>query len=144
MSEGKRETTFENAKVGDRVYSPLFKSENPDDKTNACIIRIDAEKNYPLIVRSDVNTGHILNFKYNGNYVEVGGQCLFWENPIKEIPVRPKRKVVKKGYCVVIPCAQNRSGCIGVIVTELYASHESLVYGTEGKQLKSIELEVEE
>lgn len=36
----KQETTFENSKVGDRVYSPLFKSENLGDKTNGVIKEI--------------------------------------------------------------------------------------------------------
>ncbi len=98
------ETTFGNAKVGDRCYSPLFKSRNPDDKKNAVIINI-LKNDLQIEIKPDIVTPYFstAHFSFAGVFARGGGQCLFWENPINELPVRPKRKVKKSGFMAISP-----------------------------------------
>ena len=112
-----REIGFQNAKVGDRCYSPLFKSKNPDDKTNAVIINI-LKNDLQIEIKPDIVTPYFstAHFSFAGVFTRGGGQCLFWENPIKELPVRPKRKVKKSGFMEISPSV----GDIGVIA---FTSH---------------------
>lgn len=122
------ETTFENAVSGDRVYSPLFKSKNIEDKTNARIYTINnyAELTSQSIeIIADIDTGPVrgARFTTKGEYYIGGGQVLFWENPIKEIPCRPKRMVKKTGY---IGVWQDKSDVMGVSITDIYATKEAL------------------
>lgn len=119
MSE--REATFENAKTGDRCYSPLFKSVNADDKTNA-IISIENGV-YRCVVKPDIGNG-TYGFKIDGSYSDaLSGQVLFWENPIKEIPTRPKRKVIKKGFIGVIPA---KNGSYLANTTNIHTTREAI------------------
>ncbi len=75
------ETTFENARGGDRVYSPLYACEDQGDKTNAVIsnIRISDPK-FPrhgisLIVLSDVGKRYE-SISLDGQLFEGGFNCL--------------------------------------------------------------------
>lgn len=97
------ETTFKKALVGDRVYSPIFASKKPSDKTNATIIKITHTEEYQILVRPDIAAvGQATNtFNTEGHFVLNGGQALFWENPIREIPTRPRRIIQQKGFIAV-------------------------------------------
>lgn len=147
MSE--QETTFENAYKGDRVYSPLLKSKNLDDKTNGEIVGLSEGIAYPIKVKPDIQLAGSIYFTVKGEYLTGGGQVLFWSNPIKEIPARPKRKVKKIGYFVFCPTSPNNlyPGRIGLIGTELYDNKEAALEQSSSQdyyKLKSIEFEVEE
>ena len=139
------ETTFENAQVGDRVYSPLFRCKNPEDKTNATIIGIGT-KGYSIGVRLDIiqdlgNTG----FTPAGEYSEGGGQVLFWSKPEFEVPVRPKRMVKKKvwlGYLSTVN--RNSDGKKWHSTTCLYEEKEKVALVGEEFKLLEVEIEVEE
>lgn len=147
MSE--RETTFENAKVGDRVFSPLFKCINPDDKTNGVISKIKTtstiEKYTPgsnsefcIFVNFDVPVEYYgaVSFSYKGVYYKGGGQVLFWENPIKEIPIRPKRIVKKKGYMTIqsVDPEEREEGWTDII------AFTSNIYNTEELAIKELSI----
>lgn len=70
------ETTFENAQVGDRVYSPFFRCKNPEDKTNATIIGNGMGNIGTIRVRLDMpiqDMGQTC-FTPAGEYFEGGGQ----------------------------------------------------------------------
>lgn len=138
------ETTFENAKVGDRVYSPLFKSKNPNDKTNTTICRIDIGLPYAVKVEPDIHVRSIAHpcFSIAGKYQIDGGQILFWENPIKEIPGRPKRKVKKTGYIGICPSPSEGISRLA-LTTNIYESPADLKLDN-GYQLKEIEFEIRE
>jgi hypothetical protein len=78
------ETTFENAKVGDKVYS--FTSGEGE------ICQVDFASSYSIMVKSPA--GHE-SFTTKGAYRMNGEQTLFWSKPVFETPTRPKR-VAKK------------------------------------------------
>lgn len=142
MSE--KETTFETAKEGDRVYSPLFKSKNQGDKTNGIISWING---ITLTYIPDVQNRYeqFLYFNINGTLQNGGGQVLFWENPIKEIPTRPKRKVNKKGWIGIRPLDNPRDGILAR-TTDVYEEREgfSLSYEENAYQVQPISFEAEE
>lgn len=142
MSE--KETTFEQAKVGDRVYSPLFKCKNIGDKTNGIISWINGTT---LTYIPDVQNIYepFLYFNINGTVQNGGGQVLFWENPIKEIPIRLKRKVTKKGWIGIRPLDNPRDGVLAQ-TTDVYEEREgtSLSYKDDAYQIKPISFDVEE
>ena len=78
------ETTFENAKVGDRVWSPLFGWGKITDK---CGDSIDVKP---------ISGIGLFSFFTNGMYFANGvQQTLFWSEVNITAPERPKRKVVK-------------------------------------------------
>ena len=141
------ETTFRNAKNGDRVYSPLFRIKNPEDKTNAIINYVHTE-DFMVEIKPDIASTYftVMQFMFDGTYTRGGGQCLFWENPIKEIPVRPKRKVKKSGFMAISPS----TGDMGVIaVTSCVYDSVATAKGnttTWGRstQIIPIEFEMEE
>lgn len=140
------ETTFESAKVGDRCFSPLFKSVNAEDRTNATICAIcDKSNPFQVSVEPDV-AGFIgsYTFTIKGNYHSgaAAGQVLFWENPIHEIPVRPKRKVIKKGFIGVIPDKAISKGRIA-LTSNAYESRDCKLI-PDGYQIIEIEFEVYE
>lgn len=143
-----RETTFENAKVGDRVYSPLFKSIGSFDKTNATIQDISNDTFLPIIVKTDVDILNysLFTFTKSGGYITGGGQALFWENPITKIPVMPKRMVKKTGYTKIIPCKPNDCypGRIAVLPREVYADATEFIPSGDDSQIVKIEWEEEE
>ena len=91
-----KETTFENAKVGDDVWSPLFGVGR--------IVEIESvSEDYPIIVKPYNNPGRRVSFACSGQYLQSGNQLLFWSEVKIEAPVRPKQKVKKmwKGWANV-------------------------------------------
>lgn len=138
------ETTFENVRVGDRVFSPLFKSNG--EKTNATIQNIFTELMWPISVKPDnAVEGLSCLFNFNGEYNINGGQVLFWENPIKEIPARPKRMVIKKGWIGILPVrnmqGQGTSHPVLGLTTNIFLRKEDV---GEGRQMVQVEFEMEE
>jgi hypothetical protein len=84
------ETTFENAKVGDKVYSNLYYCREEED-TNGLIVDINPMNYYSVVV----DFGKQVNsFNFSGNYYSYpgipAGQVLFWSKPKFEVPTRPK------------------------------------------------------
>lgn len=83
------ETTFENAKVGDKVWTVT------DDWGE--IVEIIETSEYPIIVEFEACQ---LSFTVKGFYYETEKrQSLFWNEIKYEIPTRPKRKSIKKIEC---------------------------------------------
>lgn len=140
------ETTFENAKVGDRVYYILLRNVNKDDKTNAYIKEINPNAIHPIIIESDIEMFISVNlsFTFGGQSYIDGGQTLFWENPIKEIPVRQKRIVKKTGYVGLIISPVLSVGRLA-ITTNVYDSSENMrKYNLETYKSYPVEFEIEE
>ena len=93
------ETTFENARVNDRVYNMLFRCINPEDKTNAVIVDImEDAQGYLIKIKSDVS-GAINTFTKEGWFYNNGAQVLFWSKPEFVIPVRPI-KITELEKCI--------------------------------------------
>lgn len=86
------EIDFSEARVGDRVYTPLFKCKNIGDATNATISKILKDR-LEVEVLLDKPTAFFRypTFGFDGSFIGGGGQVLFWENPIKKIPSRSKK-----------------------------------------------------
>jgi len=132
---------IENARVGDRVYSPLFKCKNTGDKTNAEII--DVWSNDVEIV-PDVLPENIkgTTFKNDGSYIKGGGQVLFWIKPIHEIPTRPKRKVMKEGWIGIMPVTNKN---IIAYTTGIYDTTDGRLSTVDKSyKVQQIQFEVEE
>lgn len=145
MTEKISETTFENAIVGDRVYSPMFKCVTEGDKTNAKIIKVWTNNEVDIMPDIPSEYINIARFNMDGSYVSRGGQVLFWENPISEIPIRPKRKVVKKGWIGILPAYGGNCSEYIANTTCIYSTKEkTALSGTEGIIYQEIEFEVEE
>lgn len=144
MKMNERETTFENAKVGDRVYSPLFKCKNPDDKTNGTINRILNGAFFQIEVLFDRSSSErtCTHFQTDGRFFEDGGQVLFWENPIKEVPIRQKRKVTKKGWIGIRPAISDNNQI--AFTSHIFNSELSLDEFKDRYQIKQIDFEAEE
>ena len=88
------ETTFENAQVGDRVYS--FLGGSPDAYgRNATIQQLQTGNRFSLIVRHDHGFWNECAFTIAGFPPSSTEQLLFWSKPEFQIPERPKRKVKK-------------------------------------------------
>lgn len=89
MSEIVTEMDFSEARVGDRVYTPLFKCKNIGDATNATISKILKDR-LEVEVLLDKPTPFIRypTFDFDGSFLKGGGQVLFWENPVKERSVK--------------------------------------------------------
>lgn len=81
------ETTFENAKVGDKVWSY---------HNGWGVIYSITSPPYPIIV--DFSDAKLYSFTLDG--VEITGerQTLFWDEVKFEIPTRPKKRVKKEGW----------------------------------------------
>lgn len=142
MKPNKGETTFELAQVGDRAYTPFFKCTNTGAKTNVTIVTVSGTK---IKVELDVPTEYIKTtwFNVDGSFLVLGGQSLFWENPIREIPIRPKRKVVKNGWIGIRPVTNG----IPVAYTScIYDTLEKLKEqaGDSHYNMQQIQYEVEE
>jgi hypothetical protein len=135
-------TTFENSREGDRVYSPLFKSKNPDDKTNAVIITTNEKTTgiFKIGVKPDIGKDVEPDFYFSvmGEYVSMGGQCLFWEKPFEKIPTQPKRKIKKVGFISVFPMYSNcpmEEGRIA-LATHIYDTEEGVRQHGDGQIIK--------
>lgn len=140
------ETTFENAKVNDRVYSPLFKSVNIGDKTNAVILSISDSFNFPIIIEPDVENIAVYRpaFTSKGEFWVNAGQVLFWENPIREIPSLPKILVKKSGYMGISYNATYAGGMIARTSNIFTDAVEVKELSGLKYQIIPIEFEVEE
>ena len=79
------ETTFENSKVGDRVWSIEWGWGNIKEI-------YDLELNKKMFVRFKTAG---FNYFLNGKWIEDSNQTLFWDEIKIVPPERPKRKVVK-------------------------------------------------
>lgn len=80
------ETTFENAKVGDKVWTI--------DDDWGTITQIDEEKDNPIVVEFEFCQ---LSFTIKGfRFKNDKRQSLFWDELKYEIPIRPLRKIIKK------------------------------------------------
>ena len=83
----KGETTFENAKVGDKVWSfygrewVTIKEFHPQNRYSIAFETKDGAKQ---------------GFTVGGETVIGGGQDIFWDEIKFEVPTRPKRRVRKK------------------------------------------------
>jgi len=88
------ETTFENAQVGDRVYSFLGGSPDADGR-NATIRQFQTGNRFSLIVRHDHGFWNECAFTIAGFPPSSTEQLLFWSKPKFQIPERPRRKVKK-------------------------------------------------
>lgn len=88
------DTTFENAKVGDRVYS----CKSVGDKTNAEIKQIDKKAEYGILVDIDTENGvdYIDKSTFRRLLFSNRGQVLFLENPICSIPMLPKETTIEE------------------------------------------------
>ncbi len=99
-------TTFENAKLGDRVYT--FLGGKPDqDGHNATIADIrHQDVTSPLRVVMDALSDRQFSYLFDGRYFrDFREQCLFWRKPDFVVPEQPKRKVKKTltGWLDVYP-----------------------------------------
>ena len=147
------DTDFTEAMVGDRVYTLLLSSKNPNDKTNATIVAIGIKQDtpYPVIIRPDIaGTGEsMLHFGIAGEYFKEGGQVLFWSKPEFEVPVRPKRLVKKKvwlGYNPEVNVTHEKSTQMQWHTTScLYYVKEQpiLQAGLLDRSYKLLEVEIE-
>jgi hypothetical protein len=80
-------TTFEDAKVGDKVYSVTFGWGE--------IEQINPSDNYSIHVSFDSINGEIEIFTCEGYFYDnVHIQSLFWDEIIFEVPVKRKTKVI--------------------------------------------------
>jgi hypothetical protein len=80
-------TTFETAKVGDKVYSTVLGWGE--------IKRIKPRDTYPIHVSFTSTNGEVEIFTYKGYFYEhVPIQSLFWNEIVFEVPVKRKTKVV--------------------------------------------------
>ena len=77
-------TTFENAKVGDKVWVRLPEYEGPGEIT--AIDSVAPEIEIDRMVNCDIRT-----FAIDGSYYLGGPQCLFWAKPEIIAPEGPKR-----------------------------------------------------
>lgn len=76
------ETTFENCRVGDKVYYMDME---------AIVYRVEQESGYPILIK--LREGVTISFTIDGRGFVHGPQVLFWA-PVKvEAPPRPKRMV---------------------------------------------------
>jgi hypothetical protein len=74
-------TTFETAKVGDRVFSHTFGCGVIDE--------INEDSNYPIVVVFDIGSD---TFTLEGSYRKSNPtQCLFWDKCTIEAPIKPSR-----------------------------------------------------
>jgi len=78
------ETTFENAKVGDRVWSSVFGAGIILDNANS--------KDFPIYVKF---SNFCASFMTDGKRFKEERRTLFWEEIDMIPPERPKRKVKK-------------------------------------------------
>lgn len=81
-----KETTFENAKVGDTVY--ILNDETPYKIEDVVVIH-----DYPIKLKD--KTGEKRSFGLDGLEHCLGPQTLYWQKTMVEAPERPKRKVTK-------------------------------------------------
>jgi hypothetical protein len=81
-------TTFENADVGDRVWSY--------DQGWGTIKSIDLEREYPIHVIFD-NCSHY-TFPISGEFSEYVSRQLFWDEIKYEIPTQPPRMKLVREY----------------------------------------------
>jgi hypothetical protein len=79
------ETTFENARAGDRVWSVEYGWGTVESVSKGV---------YPVVVSFDC--GIDVTYTFSGMPRSSGLQTLFWDEVKIEAPPRPKRKVVKK------------------------------------------------
>lgn len=136
--------TFENAKVGDKVYSLTC--------GYGIIERINTNNAFPIKVIYD--TVSYETFDLNGKYAdhEITPR-LYWDKPEIIAPEAPKRMVKKTtvGYCNIYP----ESSLIGkslsgnVRAAEIYATEENSIHAAADSAIHKgakviIEYEVEE
>jgi hypothetical protein len=75
-------TTFETAKVGDRVYSPAFGWGE--------IRYIYTSKKYPLSIKFYDDPDEEYEFTFEGYYFkDVQRQSLFWDEVVIKVPIKP-------------------------------------------------------
>ncbi len=135
------ETTFENAQVGDRVYSCAHYCEE-GKTTNGIITDIDLNNTYPIVV----NFGKLRAiFTIKGMYHHdfPAGQVLFWSKPEFVVPVRPKRKKIIEGYVGV---SVQEPSIVGIVasLTNLYETPEQVRYIMNVGKVVFIKIEIEE
>jgi hypothetical protein len=95
------ETTFENARVGDRVWHMKLGWGVVDD--------IRAASGYPLSVKFDNKKDETFLLDGTCNGFAVEPQSLFWDEVKFDIPTRPKRKVEKQGWILIYKRAADNS-----------------------------------
>ena len=117
-------TTFENAKVGDRVWSVEY---------GWGTIEAIGKGAYPVVVSFDC--GISIAHTFSGNDGSVKLQTLFWDEIKIEAPPRPKRKVVKKQKLWAV------INCHGVIVSVFTKQENALTYA-QSWRLDCIEIPV--
>lgn len=144
------ETTFENAKIGDRVFSMMHGVKSEEDKTNGYIC--DFFNNKKEVCFCLDNTENKSWFKINGNFLfenKLHGQVLFWSKPEFVVPTRPKRMVKKKGFVGVdVSGPTNGFSVVGAVArtTWVYDTVEALIKarGCTDYKVAEIIYEVEE
>ena len=136
------ETTFENVKIGDRVY--CFLGSCAEGKmTNGSIVEIDTKSPYPMIISLDGTKEGAYSCDFKGKYVFSGGQITFWSKPEFKVPVRPKRKRIIEGYVGVSVYEPNISGIIASL-TNLYEKPEQVRSIMNIGQPVFVKIEIEE
>jgi len=128
---------FENAKVGDKVWSINYGWGE--------ITEIYTGDTYPICVRFVGESG--ITYTLNGYIDEFDmNPTLFWDELQFEIPVKPKRKIKKKieGWCNIYD-----DGASHFVGTDLFKfDYEAKRYAATkycvGQHLISFEYEVEE
>ena len=114
MNENNNETTFENAKVGDKVYDIRYGEGE--------IISIKESSEHPVGVGFP-NIPYKIIYKFNGlEYRDHKNRILFWDKPQIIAPPRPKR-MVKKWQWIYGTINWENNGNLG-ISDNFYTSEE--------------------
>ncbi len=88
------ETTFEKARVGDRVYA-FYGSTADAQGHNATITDTAHSDDFPIVIQMDDYGGRKIYNLSGAYYLRGAEQSLFWCRPEIAAPERPKRKVRK-------------------------------------------------
>jgi len=142
------ETTFENAKVGDRVYSPLFVGKG---ETNGEIIKIlnalTAYFSIEVMPDNAKKDEFLYVFTVTGAYFSDSNQVLFWSRPEFEVPVRRGRMVKKImwiGYDTKMRTNYGDDKIHWLPSTSLYVEKNDAAEACPEYKVIPIEIEVEE
>ncbi len=79
-------TTFEGAKIDDKLYCGIFPTSKRDDKTNCYVYQVRSGEKFPLQLKNE--NGWLLVFTIKGQLYPGGGQVVFWSKPEFVIPAK--------------------------------------------------------
>lgn len=116
------ETTFENAKQGDRVWSLVFGW--------GTIIQYDASNNtFPIHIRFDKYGNGVYTYSATGLWDNCQQRSLFWDEIKITPPPRPKQKVKKvvEGWVNVYPKNYNIFHDYFYVSNTLYKTKEDAI-----------------